>query len=406
MIEYINSTWLKIYNPLLKLGKWRYKIFHGGRGGAKTQHFARALIKLSQEYKVNILCCREIQNSIEDSVYRVIKLLIEKHDIGGDFDIKNDKIINRYTGSVFIFKGLKRQTVDSLKSLEGIDICWVEEAHSVTHKSWEVLDPTIRANNSEIWISFNRKLPNDPVWERYCKNPDNETLLVKVNWYDNDYFPETLKKVKDRDYKRDPQQARHIWEGEPEVRSEALIFNGYWEVKDFELEGEVVWWHGNDWGFANDPTTLIRCCEIDNHLYIDKAVGAKKCDIGRDTANLFNRIETAKKWPIRSDSARPESISMMRKFGFNMVPAKKGKGSIEDGIQHLKSYDMIIIHSSLDEVIKEFSTYSYKVDKTTEEVLPIIVDDNNHYIDALRYALEPVMKSRKIEQTAPEASIF
>jgi phage terminase large subunit len=405
MINYIQSTWASIFNPLLKLGKWRYKIFHGGRGGAKTQHFARALLKLTQEYKINVLCCREVQNSIEDSVYKVLRLLIEKYELS-EFDVKKDKIINIVTGSVFIFKGLRKETVDSLKSLEGIDICWIEEAHAVTHRSWEVLDPSIRADHSELWISFNRKLPNDPVWDRYCKNPDDETFLKKVNWDDNPYFPDTLRKVKDRDYKRDPLKARHIWEGDPEVRSEALIFNGYWEVKDFRVEGDVRYYHGNDWGFANDPTILIRCFELENCLYIDKAVGAVKCDIGKDTANLFNRIDTAKNWPIASDSARPESISMMRKYGFSIFGAKKGKGSIEDGIQHLKSYDMIYIHSSLTEVIKEFATYSYKVDKVTEEILPIIIDANNHYIDGLRYALEKVMKARQEEQTEPEYSVF
>jgi phage terminase large subunit len=394
MINPVQSTWASIYDPLLQLGKWRYKIYYGGRGGAKTEHFARALLSLSQQYKIKILCCREVQNSIEDSVYSVLIRIIETYSLN-DFDIKKDRITNIHTGSVFIFKGLKKETVESIKSLDGVDICWVEEAHKVTHKSWKILTPTIRAEMSEIWISFNRELPNDPVWDRFCSMPDKNTLLVKVNWNDNPFFPDVLKEEKRLDYKRDPIEARHTWEGEPLIRSEALIFNGRWRVADFSVNGDVVYYHGIDWGFAKHPTVIIRCFINNNRLYMDAAAGKVKCDIGYETKELFDEVPTSSRWTSRADNARPESISHMRKFGFDIVPAKKGKGSIEDGIEHIKSFEEIIIHSSLDEVIKEFSTYCYKVDKMTEDILPEIVDENNHYIDALRYALEPLMRNQR-----------
>ena len=146
--------------PLYK-EKHRYKIYWGGRNSAKSTSFAQVLLLLSREKKLRILCTREIQNTIKDSVHKLLKDLIIKYELG-DFKITAESITNLITGSEFIFKGLKTN-INEIKSIEGIDICWVEEAQAVSHSSWDILIPTIRKEGSEIWASFNRFTERDPV---------------------------------------------------------------------------------------------------------------------------------------------------------------------------------------------------------------------------------------------------
>lgn len=389
------AQWNPIFNPLLQLGKYRYKIFYGGRGSGKSIAAVYALLDMGDKYKLNILCAREIQNSIADSVHKEFSEAINRFELT-NWEVQRDKIINTKTGTVIIFKGLKAETMASIKSLSSIDICWVEEAHSVTNKSWKTLDPTIRAKYSEIWMTFNRETNDDPVWTRYCENPSELTYIEKVNWYDNPYFPEVLRKLKDEDYARDMDEAVHTWEGEPLVRTEALVFKR-WEILRFKPPQNTVFLHGCDWGFSKDPTVIVQCFIYTNAkkekiLYISKAAGGVGIEIGGETGILFDTVLPSKKWSIIADSARPETISAMKKLYYNVKACKKGKGSVEDGVSFINSFKKVVIHPDCKGVIEEFSKYSYKVDKTTETVLPIIEDKWNHYIDALRYALEADMR--------------
>lgn len=202
-----------IFKPLVSQPK-RYKFYYGGRGGGKSYAFADALLALSYTKKLFIACVREVQESIKNSVYKLL------HDRAAIYGMKElifyeDKVVNSKTGTEFIFKGLKDQNSQNIKSLEGVDYCWIEEGQTITMKSWEILDPTIRKDGSEIWISMNREEENDPLWMALAANPDDRTLVKKVNYYDNPFCPDELKQQAAKCKKEDYDSYLHIWEGEP-----------------------------------------------------------------------------------------------------------------------------------------------------------------------------------------------
>ena len=157
---------------------------------------------------------REVQESIKDSVYKLLSDRIALHGLN-DYKIMETQIINIISGTTFIFKGLQEQNAGNIKSLEGIDIVWLEEAQKISKKSWEILDPTIRKPGSEIWISMNREEENDPVWKAVGANPDKRTLVVKVNYTDNPFCPEEIKYLAEKCRCEAPEDFAHIWLGEP-----------------------------------------------------------------------------------------------------------------------------------------------------------------------------------------------
>ena len=209
----IDIPFAEAFAPLVN-EHWDYKIYYGGRGGAKSWQFAIALLTLGMAKKLRILCTREIQNSIKDSVHKVLSDLIEKFELS-NYEIKRDTIVNHRTGTEFIFKGLLRNS-QAIKSTEGINICWVEEAQAVSLESLKTLDPTIREDGAEIWFSLNRFSENDPVWNEYCRNINPKTtLLVKVNHDSNPWFPYRLRQKMEYDKVNDYEGYLHVWEGEP-----------------------------------------------------------------------------------------------------------------------------------------------------------------------------------------------
>lgn len=203
----------KPFLPLISLQK-RIKFYWGGRGGGKSYAFADALLLKGLEKKLLIACVREIQDTIKDSVHRLLSDRIEFYGLK-EYEIKESEIINTCNGTRFIFKGLRHQDAHKIKSLEGVDIVWIEEAQTITKKSWDILSPTIRKDGSEIWISMNREEENDPLWVILASNPDERTLVRKVNFYDNPFCPDELKTQAELTRKKDENAYRHIWLGEP-----------------------------------------------------------------------------------------------------------------------------------------------------------------------------------------------
>lgn len=202
----------------------RIKFYYGGRGGGKSFAFADCLLLKGRQRKLFIACLREIQDSIKESVY---KLLCDRIAALGlsDYQIYEDCIVNKITGTRFIFKGLRDQDSQKIKSLEGVDIAWIEEAQTISKKSWRILEPTIRKDGSEIWISMNRKLENDPLWVAVAASPDDRTLVVKVNYYDNPFCPEELKIQAKKSKETDFEEYLNIWEGEPESKGEFKLID-------------------------------------------------------------------------------------------------------------------------------------------------------------------------------------
>lgn len=377
----------------------RYKVLYGGRGSGKSWGIGYALIFLAMQRKIRILCTRQFQTSIAASVHKLLKDAINALGLSAYFTVTRDTI-RCYNGSEFLFKGIQNN-VDEIKSIEGIDICWVEEAQNVSKESWEVLGPTIRKEKSEIWVSFNPKYEADETYQRFIVHPQSDCQAVLVNYHDNPWFPEVLRKEMEYCRKVSVSDYEYIWLGKPQVNTDAQIFNGRYVIEEFEeAPDNTRFFHGADWGFAQDPTTLVRCFIKNDMLYIDREVYGVGVELD-ETPQLFENIPTSRTFPIKADCARPETISFMRRRGFNIAPAKKWQGSVEDGLAILKSFAKIVIHPRCKHAVDEFRLYSYKVDKNNGDILPIIEDKNNHIIDALRYALDGYIKGRGTMQINP-----
>lgn len=369
----------------------RYKVYHGGRGSGKSWAVAEALVRMAEATVIRVLCARELQSSIEDSVHRLLQDVIERTGMQDKFIVEN-KSIRSLSGSEFIFKGL-RHNYREIKSTEGIDICWVEEAQTVSRDSWDVLRPTIRKEHAEIWITFNPDAETDPTYQDFVVNPQPNSIVHQVNFERNPYFPDVLRKEMESIKAIDDERYRHIWLGEPLKLSDAVIYKNRVIQQEFETPLGVDYLHGLDFGFAADPTALVRCYVQDNDLYIDSEAGGYHIEID-DTPALLRTIDTAEHWPISADGARPETISYLNRKGFGVTPAKKWAGSVEDGIAHIQGFSRIIVHPRCVHTMNEFRSYKWKVDRTTGDIQPVPVDKDNHYMDALRYALHKYIRQR------------
>lgn len=391
----MTEVFAELYEP------HRYKVLYGGRGSGKSWAVARALIAIADFGRTRILCCREVQNSIKDSSYQILKDMAHRMGLANRFTFKDSEIVHNGTESRFIFSGLLRNE-NSIRSKEGIDICWVEEASSVSQTSWDVLSPTIRKDGSELWITFNPLTVDDPT-NVFIENPPPGAFVRKVNYWDNPYFPEELRQQMEWDKANDYEKYLHIWEGYPLTISDAQVFKGRFSVESFD---EGLWqkadrlFFGADFGFARDPSTLIRCFIHERRLYVDYEAYGTGVEIDELPA-LYDSVPGSRKWPIKADSARPETISYLRsRCGFNISAAAKWQGSVEDGIAYLKGFDKIIIHPRCQHTADEFKLYSYKVDRQTNEVLPIVLDKYNHIIDAIRYSLDGYITQAGLDEWA------
>lgn len=372
------------------LGALRYRGAYGGRGSAKSWQFARALLVHGVAQPLRILCAREYQASIRDSVHRVLADQIELLGLGNLYTIQESAILGS-NGTEFLFKGLRRD-IAQIKSTEGIDVAWVEEAEAVSDHSWRVLIPTIRKPGSEIWVSFNPALESDATYQRFVVTPPERSAIRFVSYRDNPYFPAVLREEADALLRADPEAFAHVWGGKPWARSDAQVLAGKWRVAEFTPgDGWQGPYFGADWGFAHDPTTLVRLWTHDGRLYLEHEAGGVQLDTDA-TVRAFDEVPDSRRYAIRADSARPETIAEMKKRGFRTEAAPKWSGSVQDGIQHLRSYTDIVIHPRCKRAIEEARLWRYKTDPRTEEVLPHLVAGNDHIWDAVRYALAPLIK--------------
>lgn len=371
----------------------RYKVAYGGRGGAKSWGFARALIIKGAERMLRILCARELQVSIADSVHQVLADQIYLLGLQRYYEIQEQGIYG-INGTEFLFAGI-RNNVTKVKSTEGIDICWVEEAEKVSDDSWKVLIPTIRKIGSEIWVSFNPDQSTDPTYKRFVVNPPPDSEVVKIGYQDNPWFPEVLERERAYLASVDQDAYQHIWEGNTREQSDAQVLKNKFVVEPF-LPGGAGWdgpYQGADWGFAIDPTTLIRCWVRGFKLYIEHEAYGVGVDIDK-TPELFDKkVPKGRDYATRADNARPETISYMQRNGYaRMVGVDKWKGSVEDGVARLRAFEQIVIHPRCKHTIEEARLWSYKTDRLTGDVLPELIDKHNHCWDAVRYAIEPIIR--------------
>lgn len=373
----------------------RFKAMWGGRGGGKSRSVASALVLKALQGPERVLCAREVQKSIKDSSKRLLDDEIARMEVGHLFDSTESEIRGK-NGSLFIFAGL-RGNASQIKSLEGVTIAWVDEAQTITQASLDTLIPTIRAPGSEIWLTWNPLRAEDPVDAMFRSDvPPPDAKVIEVQHDDNPWFPDELRDQMEWQRSRDFDKYLHIWRGAYWTNSEARVFKNWRVGAEVEFEGASVaeFRLGADFGYSIDPSCLVRCYLRGQTLFIDYEAYKIGCEI-EQLPELFSRVPEAEKWPITADSSRPETISYLRRNGFDRIrPSIKGPGSVEEGIAFLQSYD-IVVHPRCVHIADELATYSYKKDKLTGEPIPQLEDKNNHLIDALRYALEGVRRIRE-----------
>lgn len=388
----------RAFAPLLNPA--RYKGVHGGRGSSKSHCFAGLMIEENIITKLDNVCLREVQKSLEFSVKKLLEYKIHQMNAGQYFEIQDKRILTK-RGGVIIFEGLQNHTADSIKSLEGFNRAWVEEAQSLSQRSLDILRPTLRAPDSELWFSWNPSLATDPIDVLLRGNmPPKNSVVVEMNYRDNPWLPKELQDELEYDQKRDPDKFAHVWLGQYQRNSETRVFKN-WTIEEFEAPPGTAFRLGADWGFAIDPSVLIRCYVNGKRLYVDYEAYMVGCEIDL-LPDLFDRVPESRKWFITADSARPETISYMRNHGYPKINAAvKGAGSIEDGIEFLKSFD-IVVHPRCKHLIDELTLYSFKTDKLTGAVLPLLEDKHNHVIDSLRYACESARKITKQKEINPD----
>tara|TARA_R110000796_G_scaffold242519_1_gene364601 strand:+ start:818 stop:2038 length:1221 start_codon:yes stop_codon:yes gene_type:complete len=376
----------------------RYRAAHGGRGSGKSHAFAELMVERCVAAKTKCICIRELQKSLSFSVKLLIEEKIKHLGVDHLFEVLHDRIKGT-NGSLILFQGMQNQTASSVKSLEGFDIAWMEEAQDISEKSLEVLRPTIRKPGSEIWATWNPCNDDDPI-EFFRTDPPKNSIIVEVNYSDNPWFPNVLLPEVEYDRKRDYDKFKHVWLGQFEESSEARIFNN-WTVEEFDTPLDTMFKFGCDFGFAH-PTVLVRCYLVGRKLYIDYEAYRVECEV-LDLPHLFGTIPDSDLFPVLADAASPSYISHLNKHGYPKVyGAAKGPGSIKEGNDWLKTYD-IIVHPRCKHTITELNNYKFKVDPHTQKVTGVPKDDNNHVIDALRYACEGVRKiqKKKVEYVPP-----
>lgn len=383
---------LPVFAP--KRGEVRYRAAYGGRGSGKSRSFATMAAVFGYAEPLRILCTREYQNSIKESFYAEVVGAIESIPWLSSFYEVGESFIRGANGTEFIFRGL-RHNMTSIKSMARIDLCIVEEAEDVPESSWRELVPTIRAPRSEIWVIWNPRLPGSPVDVRFRQNTPERCAIARVNYSDNPWFPAVLDEERRNDQARlDPETYAHIWEGAYWEKNDAQVLRGKYRVDEF-VPG-AGWdgpYFGADWGFATDPTALVKLWIHDGRLFVEHEAYATGVEIDHLPA-LFDAVPGSREHVIRADSARPETISYMQRQGFMMAASVKGRGSVEDGVAFLRGFAEIVIHPRCRHIIDEARLWSYRTDRLSGDVLPVLMDAHNHAWDAARYALEPIMRKR------------
>ncbi|HDL5366392.1 PBSX family phage terminase large subunit [Mannheimia haemolytica] len=381
---------------------YRYKGAYGGRGSGKTRAFAKmsavsAYKRAMQGESGVILCGREFMNSLEESSLEEVKQAIKSEPFLANFFDVGEKYVRTKDGRIsYVFSGL-RHNLDSIKSKARILIAWIDEAETVSETAWRKLIPTVRENNSEIWVTWNPENRGSATDTRFRQNPPENSCIIEMSYQDNPWFPDVLEQERLNDKQRlDDATYRWIWEGAYLEASEAQIFRGKYQEMEFvpnpDFDGP---YYGLDFGFAQDPTAAVKCWVFNGDLYIEFEAGKVGLELD-DTADFIAKgVPQIADHVVRADSARPESISYLKRHGLpRIIGVEKWKGSVEDGIEHIKSYGKVFIHPRCQQTLNEFRLYSYKTDRLSGDVLPVVIDVHNHFIDAIRYALNPLIQAR------------
>ncbi len=394
----------------------RYKVLYGGRGGAKSWGVARALLIKGAQAPIRVLCAREFQTSIKDSVHKLLCDQIEALGLLGFYEITQASIRAK-NGTEFSFVGLKNN-VANVKSYEGVDVCWVEEAQTTSRMSWNVLIPTIRKEGSEIWITFNPELETDETYQRFVLNPPENCIVQKVNWSDNPWFPDTLKLEKDALKHRDPQAYNVVWEGLCRQTVDGAIFAK--EMQMAELDGRItkvnydptkpvhaifdlgwsdataIWFLQ----FIGMETRLIRYIEGNQQTMSDYLAKMQTFGYMYDTLWLPHDAENK---TLAANGRSIEEIVRAAGYKTKIIP----KTPILDSINAART---IFINCWFDrenchEGLQCLRHYRYDVDPDTKQFSRTPLHDNySHGADAFRYIGLMVNEPRERRRPRPTAN--
>lgn len=383
-----------------------YKGLKGGRGSGKSHFFADLAVEtMVMDPYIDFVALREVQKSLRFSAQKLVEEKIYKFDLGHMFKVLDGEIRRLGTDGTttgrMIFQGMQDHSADSIKSLEGFNRAWFEEASRMSQRSLDLLRPTIREEGSEIWFSWNPDQETDPIEKFLVKSAPRDSVVAHINFQQNPFCPQKLIKEAADWHKNDPDTYGHIWLGDYQGNAEDQVLHGKWEVAEFDVQDSWAGpYYGTDWGFSTDPNVLIEIfvdTDVTPHrIYIRQELHRTGVEVD-DTPDFFAKMigsrKPVPKYVIRADNARPELISYVKRHGFPRIKAaEKWAGSIEDGISKLRSFGRIVVHPDCPATAQECKLYKYKRDKLTDEVLPDIIDKHNHCIDAIRYAIEPLTK--------------
>ena len=383
------------YRPLFD-NNWREAAIYGGRYSLKSHTVARFLLIMARQSKTRIACFREFQNSIAESSHQLLADLIKKYELN-EFEVTDKTITNKINGSDFLFKGLHHNE-QSIKSIEGIDIAWVEEAQTVSRESLEVLTPTIRKPGSKIVYTYNRLMEDDPVHTRLVIEGRPDTLIINANYDIAVKYgmmpPSILKEIEDDKEKR-PHLYKHKWLGEPNSL-ERKIYKDWQIVPEIPHEARL-YRYGLDFGYSVDPTVIEAIYEYNGGFIIDEVVYQKELS-NKAIADILKNLPQAL---VIADSAEPKSIDEIRSYGVTIMGATKGQGSVWQGIQFVQQQKISLTAKS-EKTIKAYRNYLLKQDNNGNVINT--PDDAIHEwsnpMDAIRYGFNGA-KIKQQEVTNP-----
>lgn len=383
------------YKPLFDTW-WREAAVHGGRYSLKSGTVARVLLIRARKDKRRIGCFREFQNSIAESSHQLLKDIINQFGMT-DFKVTDKAIVNTVNGSEFIFKGLHHNE-QSIKSIEGIDIAWVEEAQTVSNTSLEVLTPTIRKPGSQLIYTYNRLLEDDPVHKRLVQEGRPNTLVINCN-YDiaikYNMMPDVIRNEMEDDKKNRPGLYQHKWLGEPHSQ-ETKIYHDWLEIDEVPHEARLER-YGLDFGYTNDPTAIVAIYSYNGGYILDEVTYLKGLS-NKQIADIINNLPRAL---VMADSSEPKSIDELKLYGVNILGVTKGAGSVNHGIQYVQDQKISITKRSVNG-LKEYRNYLWMTDKEGN-IINTPIDLWNHFLDAVRYGFEGLRPKREIKHRQPRA---
>jgi phage terminase large subunit len=384
----------EIFAPLFQ--PQRYKILHGGRGSGKSVNVVKALLILAMQSKLRILCAREVQKSIRDSVKALLDDEIEAMGFSSFYESLDQEIRGK-NGSLFVFAGLASRTVDSLKSFANCDICWVEEGQSVSKRSWDVLTPTIRKEGSEIWVTFNPELESDETYQRFVLNPPSNAFVIQVNYDQNPFFTDILEAERLDTQRRDPKGYAQIWEGKCLPAVAGAIY--YDEVATAEAEKRIRdvpydpmlkvhvvfdlgWNDAMAISLVQRQGSELRIIEYieDSHKTLDHySAELKKKNYNWGTLYLPH---DGRNKDFKTGKSAEE---IMQAFGWNV--AITPNMSIEDGIRLVRmTFNRIYIDKDkCERLIQCAKRYRRSINQQTNEPGAPMHDEWSHGSDVLRY---------------------